>query len=284
MVQAERNVKGRIAPPRAFGVEQDRTLGPIRMFFGLTSPCTRASDGAGRPDEIFERRRDVRVPPRGCHQVRLEADVEEDRVGRERGGQFRPRGGMRVDPSQHGTDRTRDLRIGPALAQQLLPQRVDGRADNSSREHRGADAGPARWARSPAPSRWRPASSALHSDCVRSALASRQRRSASPKRASRRVARRPRRCTRCPTTRRPSAGGRSATARRRGRAPSGLVRTRSAPVRAPGRSTTFEDPCSWRDQRRVMSGLDQLDQRVERQVGRRGTPTSRPRRTTKPFR
>jgi hypothetical protein len=58
------------------------------MFFGLTSPCTSATAvRLRRLHERLEPRREVGVARRGREQVGLEADVEEDRVGRERDGE-----------------------------------------------------------------------------------------------------------------------------------------------------------------------------------------------------
>ena len=97
---------------------------PIRMFFGLTSPCTSARFvAARRRDQLLERRREV-----GMARARSPA-------GRARGGWRRRsrrcrkraasagrrrRGGM--DAAERRADRARGRRLGVAAAQQLLPE------------------------------------------------------------------------------------------------------------------------------------------------------------------
>ena len=123
-----------------------------------------------------------------------------------------------------------------------------------------------RAARSRAPPRWRPASSAPRSGCARSARASRPRRAAWPARAWRRPARAAV-SMRQMSDDTPPVSGRAGQRlrRRRGRARAGPARTRGGTRRRVGR-------CS-RDRAHgaisVGLGLDQLDQRMQRLVDRR---------------
>jgi hypothetical protein len=77
-------VERRVAPPGAFGVDQHR---PLRADQDVlrADVAVHQRDGVRlrRLHQRLDPRREVRVARRGREQVGLEADVEEDRVGRE---------------------------------------------------------------------------------------------------------------------------------------------------------------------------------------------------------
>ena len=181
--------------------------GPRRMFFGLTSPCTSARLLAWvAATRASSARRQVGMRAAGRHQVGLQADVVEDPVGGEvrRDGGVRGGGGM--DARERIGDPGGERRIGVAVAQLRLPQRIAvGRQELHGQRARWLRRGRAAAARHRARRRWRAASSAPRSGCARPAPASPPPRAAWPARASRRPDRREGRCARCPTTRRRSA-------------------------------------------------------------------------------
>ena len=85
VVEAEREVEGRVAEPGALGVEQDRARAARRrMFFGLTSPCTSARRvPAVRSTRRSQCRREIGVLARARLQVGFEPDrVESSRRSR----------------------------------------------------------------------------------------------------------------------------------------------------------------------------------------------------------
>ena len=136
MVEAERRVERGIAVPRAFGVEHDGPFGPSRMFFGLTSPCTRAvaSSPCARKARAAARR--DRVPDGRREQIRLEADRVEDRVGCERRPQSSASPALAAcSRAMIDADCGRDRSVRDAVEQQALPDRVARRhRDSSSRK------------------------------------------------------------------------------------------------------------------------------------------------------
>ena len=114
--------------------------GPIRMFFGLKSPCTSTRFGScGRRDQRREpRARGPACARGGRDEVRLEANRVEDRVGRKARGDVRPVGGRRVDAAQDVADRRRPCRRSTVpSAQQRLPDRIRVGRQPGHRERAG---------------------------------------------------------------------------------------------------------------------------------------------------
>ena len=80
MIEAEGEVEGGVAIPGAFGIEEDRAAGPIRMFFGLTSPCTSAPPVAAvRSASALSLARELGMPRAGGAEIGFEAERLEDR-------------------------------------------------------------------------------------------------------------------------------------------------------------------------------------------------------------
>ena len=78
MIQAERQIESRVAPPGAFGVEQHRAGGADQDVLGAD---VAVNQGALVRLRLFDQRlqamREIGVVLRRGQQVRLEADVEE---------------------------------------------------------------------------------------------------------------------------------------------------------------------------------------------------------------
>ena len=104
------------------------------MFFGLTSPCTRATRWRGvalrEPPRALPRRSGCRAAVQ-C-QVGLEPERQEDRVGVEVSGIDPDGGGVKL--RQSPADRAGKCRIGISPAQPGLPDRVGVRRQIGHRE------------------------------------------------------------------------------------------------------------------------------------------------------
>ena len=106
------------------------------MFFGLTSPCTRARRvAAGRLDQPAQRLGPIGMGVRGRHQVRLQANVVEDRIARELHRDLGTVGGRRMNSHETIADRPRNLQVGPAITQLGFPEPVPCRVEIGHDQH-----------------------------------------------------------------------------------------------------------------------------------------------------
>ena len=110
--------------------------GPIRMFFGLTSPWTsarrvRAVVCASRPSGAGE----IGMRADRGDQIRLDAQRVKAVVGGEVARDRGIAGRRGVDQRQPLADRSRARRIGMAVAQQMFPDRIGGGIEIFHREH-----------------------------------------------------------------------------------------------------------------------------------------------------
>ena len=125
VVQHERHVERGIAEPRAFGVEDHRSVGPdqevLRTEVAMDEDALVGLRGA---DELGEPAGEVRMGAAGRDEVGLQPDRVEDRVGREARGDLRPVRGRRVDASERVADRGCGGDVDRPVAQQRLPDRV----------------------------------------------------------------------------------------------------------------------------------------------------------------
>ena len=125
MIQHERQVERRIAEPRAFGVENHRTHRTGKKILRAEIAVDQHAFGAARRfDQREKTRRQVRVGARGCDEIRLEPDREENVVGRKTRGKIGAIGSRAVDATEYVADRGRNRKIDRAVAQLRFPRRM----------------------------------------------------------------------------------------------------------------------------------------------------------------
>jgi hypothetical protein len=125
VVEAKGEVERRVAPPRAFGVEEQRAFGPHEDVL-RADVAVHQRDGVHTRllDQSRERGRELGMPSAGGEQVGIEPDVEKDRVGREARRERRTRSAEGMDPRQRATDRARDDDVGETDPQVAFPESV----------------------------------------------------------------------------------------------------------------------------------------------------------------
>ena len=83
MIEAERQVERRIAPPCTLRIQKDGTVGPAQdVFRAYIAVDQGALVGLGHLDQALQAVREVRMGKSGVSQVRLQPYVVEDHIGR----------------------------------------------------------------------------------------------------------------------------------------------------------------------------------------------------------
>ena len=122
MVQAESQIKGRIAVPRALGVEEYRTVARDENVFRTDVAMHQAVLGSGGAlRQPLQRGCEIGMPGGRGDEVGLEADGVEDGIGGEGRRDVGFAGGCGVDRGKAGANLGSERRIGAAFAQQRFP-------------------------------------------------------------------------------------------------------------------------------------------------------------------
>ncbi len=138
MVQTERQIERGIAPPGALGIQEHWAIlaaqnvlrADIAMHQGMAVAL-------GFGHETMQGRREIGMRVGGRDQIGLQANIVENPIGREVGCNGGRGGGRRVDPHECLRDLRGELRVGVAIAQLRLPERIAVRRQELHRERPG---------------------------------------------------------------------------------------------------------------------------------------------------